>query len=358
LLYDADNSKHPWKNVDETFHDIFTVAHALGWVGKAIMLRDWWLLHALNISWELVEYSLQTKLANFYECWWDHWVLDGFVCNLGGAWVGMQVVAYLEMHPFDWTGAYTPAAITHLIASADEGDDDAIADTLDVADADTVEDKSTARTPNAETKSFSVTSVLSRLGPFNFIRYEWRVFSSWKNLLSVTLLLLMIETIELCAFTLKHVLWIPSSHPVNVVRLLLWWSLAIPALNEWYLYVTNPRARRVGQNTWLALGVLAAEVTVSLKFGDNMHLYDDDPAHNAKPEVAYGWPLSIVIFGAWILLRFYGDRLFSGDSPARRWTSNALLVFAALPLAYIVYTQDVYYGRNIARERGGTLGML
>ena len=29
-------------------------------------------------------------LKNFNECWWDSWVLDVLVCNLGGMWVGMQ----------------------------------------------------------------------------------------------------------------------------------------------------------------------------------------------------------------------------------------------------------------------------
>jgi hypothetical protein len=175
-------------------------------------------------------------------------------------------------------------------------------------------------------------------------------------LLSVCLLLLMVETIEMCAFTLKHVLWIPPSHSVNVARLLLWWALAIPALNEWYLYVSNPHAKRLGQNTWLAVGILCAEVAVSLKFGDNMHLYDNSPAFNFKPEVLWGWPLSLGIFSLWILLRF-NDHLIP-DPVLRRYVGNALVVAALLPLLYIVITQDVYAGRKIPPSRGGTLGLL
>lgn len=49
--------------------DIFMLAHFLGWVGKALMLRDWTLCWILCILWELVEYSFQHMMGNFYECW-------------------------------------------------------------------------------------------------------------------------------------------------------------------------------------------------------------------------------------------------------------------------------------------------
>ena len=37
-----------------------------------IILRDVWLLNVISILFELMEYSLETQLPNFAECWWDH----------------------------------------------------------------------------------------------------------------------------------------------------------------------------------------------------------------------------------------------------------------------------------------------
>ena len=52
--------------------DEFVIAHALGWFGKAIIIRDYWLGWVLSVMFEVLEYSLQHQLPNFAECWWDH----------------------------------------------------------------------------------------------------------------------------------------------------------------------------------------------------------------------------------------------------------------------------------------------
>lgn len=77
--------------------DIFCVAHALGWFGKALILRDYWFCWILSVAFELAEYSLQHQLPNFNECWWDHWVLDVLLCNWIGTYLGMKTCQYLEV---------------------------------------------------------------------------------------------------------------------------------------------------------------------------------------------------------------------------------------------------------------------
>lgn len=52
--------------------DVFVLAHVLGWYGKAIILRDYWLCWILSVTFEFCEYSLEHQLNNFAECWWDH----------------------------------------------------------------------------------------------------------------------------------------------------------------------------------------------------------------------------------------------------------------------------------------------
>lgn len=57
--------------------DIFVVAHSLGWYGKSLIVRDYWLCWILSVAFELLEYSLAHHLNNFAECWWDHVSLGG-----------------------------------------------------------------------------------------------------------------------------------------------------------------------------------------------------------------------------------------------------------------------------------------
>ncbi|OCB83859.1 phosphatidylserine synthase 2 [Sanghuangporus baumii] len=67
----ADNCDFTTSNILGAI-DIFCLAHALGWFGKALILRDYWFCWILSIAFELAEYSLQHQLPNFAECWWDH----------------------------------------------------------------------------------------------------------------------------------------------------------------------------------------------------------------------------------------------------------------------------------------------
>ena len=58
------------------------MVHSVGWWAKAVLFRDYWLLWVLSFSWEVLEVSFQHLLPNFKECWWDHYLLDVFGCNL------------------------------------------------------------------------------------------------------------------------------------------------------------------------------------------------------------------------------------------------------------------------------------
>ena len=63
----------------------------LGWVCKALIVRDWTLLWVISVGFELMELTFQHMLPNFNECWWDSWILDVLVCNFAGMWGGMKV---------------------------------------------------------------------------------------------------------------------------------------------------------------------------------------------------------------------------------------------------------------------------
>ena len=46
---------------------------------------------------EFLEYSLEHQLANFSECWWDHWILDVIICNGGGTILGIYTLKWLSI---------------------------------------------------------------------------------------------------------------------------------------------------------------------------------------------------------------------------------------------------------------------
>ena len=49
-----------------------------------------------------MEVSLQHLLPNFKECWWDHYLLDVFGCNLAGMLLGMWTCRHYANKEFNW----------------------------------------------------------------------------------------------------------------------------------------------------------------------------------------------------------------------------------------------------------------
>ncbi|KAG5643339.1 hypothetical protein DXG03_001058 [Asterophora parasitica] len=142
--------------------DIFCVAHTLGWFGKAMILRDYWFCWILSIAFELAEYSLQHQLANFAECWWDHWILDVLVCNWIGTYLGMKVCQYFEVKPYEWRGLRQTRGL-----------------------------RSKAK------------RVLSQFSPHDFTAFKWGTASSFTHYIVVVLLLAVFLAAELNPFYLK-----------------------------------------------------------------------------------------------------------------------------------------------------------
>ena len=56
-----------WPNLSDALFDIFTVAHLLGWVFKALMIRDFWISQAVSVLFELMEYTFVYIQPNFAE---------------------------------------------------------------------------------------------------------------------------------------------------------------------------------------------------------------------------------------------------------------------------------------------------
>ncbi|KAG7087934.1 hypothetical protein E1B28_011979 [Marasmius oreades] len=219
------NLKTIWNAVD-----IFCLAHALGWFGKAMILRDYWFCWILSIAFELAEYSLQHQLANFDECWWDHWILDVLLCNWIGTYLGMKVCQYFEVQPYEWRGFRQSRGF-----------------------------RSKAK------------RVLSQFSPHDFTAFKWGIAQDFTHFFAVVLLLAVFLAAELNPFYLKYLLWMEPDHPIIIARLAGVFLAGLPAVRELYQYINNPRkAVRMGQHVWLLLATIVTELLVIFKWSKGL----------------------------------------------------------------------------------------
>jgi phosphatidylserine synthase 2 len=328
-VYTPGDPGGPFARVTEAI-DLFVVAHFVGWWAKAVMLRDWRLAWSLSVLWELVEMSLQGVLPNFAECWWDHWVLDFLVCNGLGIVAGMATVRLLALYEFDWSGRE-------------------------------------AASPLPRNPLRQAARLLRQFAPINFVRYEWGLFDSFRNLLAAFSLVALLEVVELNAFFLKFVLYLPPENPLNAWRLAFWFAMSLPATREYYAYVVEERnggkggagegpggravgrggvkpRRRMGPNLWLAVTLAAVEVAVCAKYAASTVF----PGWGIPRSVVIAWGVAAACFGAWATLRFVlgggggGGNNKGGRTPPG--VMNALVAASCLALAHIAWEQDVGVG--------------
>lgn len=131
---------------------------------------------------------------------------------------------------------------------------------------------------------------------------------SFKNYLVILFFIFAATVIELNAFYLKHLLWIPIVHHINALRLILMSLLGVGAAREFYDFCYGgDEGRSPGQSrpcnrtslgpfVWLALAVISTESIVCYKFGRG-HF------SNLAPQWVFnGWIAFIsilVIFPGW-----------------------------------------------------------
>jgi len=253
-LYTPDDPSSSFRNVMDTVNDEFVLAHVLGWFAKTLLLRDAYLCIFLSVMFEVWEMTLQHQLPNFAECWWDHVILDILICNNVGIIVGMITCRYLfRMKEFNWTGLW-------------------------------------ATKQGKIVRSFIPTS---------FDEYNWEFLKSWKRFVSVLLLCIAVSIIELNAFYLKYILWVPPPHPLNVLRLCLWLFMGLPALREYYQFVSDPKCQKMGSMTWLCTLVFCTEGLICIKFGRGMF------PNPTPPEVFWPWVFFLVCGTVATVVYFY-----------------------------------------------------
>ncbi|MCO5588842.1 hypothetical protein L7F22_042802 [Adiantum nelumboides] len=256
---------------DETVMDEFVIAHALGWWGKAIMIRNEAVLWILSIGFEMMEVTFRHVLPNFNECWWDSVILDVLICNWLGIWAGMQTVRYFDGKTYEWVGL--------------------------------------SLQPNILGK---VKRSLSQFTPAYWDKDEWEIWSGPVRFVQILGLVIVILTVELNAFFLKYCLWVPPSNPLNTYRLVIWWLIANPAIREYNAYLQDRKPiKKMGAFAWLSLAICLVEVLICIKFGQDLY-----------PEPMPKWVFSFwLLFGLaflcflllWSYKLYYKRQLNTGD---------------------------------------------
>jgi len=255
-IYTPENPESMFYNFKATLLDEFILAHFIGWWLKAMMFRDVYFCWATSILFEVLEVTFAHWLPNFKECWWDHVILDVLVCNAAGIYLGIKTCRYLEVKEYDWAGNPRPPKRKVMTA---------------------------------------LRNGVRQLSPQQFDPFHWDVLSSGKRFFAVCLLIVLIEIVELNAFFLKFVLWIPPPHYLNVLRLILWFFIGMPAIRESYQFATQSSCKRLGTMAWLASAILGTEVLISLKYGTGM-FPNPWPTH-----IVLTWSVALALFGLWII---------------------------------------------------------
>lgn len=210
----------------DNFYDLYMFSHFMGWVVKCVMLRDVLVCWIISITWEFIEIATTHMLPNFAECWWDQVLLDVMISNAAGIVVGTGICRYLEAKKYDWRG---------------------------------VEDAPTS----AKLKRLAL-----QFTPESWIRVDWGAATTIKRFFAIQLLIVVLQIEELNHFFMKHILWVPPKSWLNVIRLVVVTFLGMPAVRQFYIYVTDPKRKRLGTHLYCTVLIFVTEIIIIVKFSD------------------------------------------------------------------------------------------
>ncbi|KAF9433652.1 hypothetical protein BGZ76_009172 [Entomortierella beljakovae] len=246
------------ENIVDQIFDVFTVAHAVGWFCKALVIRDYTFCWILSVMFEVMEYSLSHQLNNFDECWWDHWLLDVLICNWLGIYLGMKTCEYFEMKQYSWQGL--------------------------------------AEIPTLKGK---MKRTMAQFTPKSWTKFEWNTTKNLKSYIAVIFILTMFLICELNAFYLKSLLWLPPAHPINITRIVGYFLCGIPGVREAYQFLHDANCKRIGPQAWLLIFSVATEVLIVVKFGK------DEFPRPAPQAVVNFWICFLTLLTAYPIYQFY-----------------------------------------------------
>ncbi|XP_065347506.1 phosphatidylserine synthase [Cloeon dipterum] len=243
--------------------DVFAVAHFLGWLFKAILVRHWGILWAISFMWEFTEVQFAHLLPNFKECWWDALILDVFICNGLGIWLGLKICSILEMREYKWVSIRDIHSTTGKIKRA-----------------------------------------VLQFTPENWTHMRWLdPKCTYMRFFAVCQLVIFWQVSELNTFFLKHIFEMPPSHPIVVGRLALVGVIVAPSVRQYYIYVTDTQCKRVGTQCWVYGAIMFLEAVLCIKNG--RELFSRTQASNIIIWLLAQLFCAIVVVTGCVLWHFY-----------------------------------------------------
>ncbi|XP_068737409.1 phosphatidylserine synthase 1-like isoform X2 [Montipora capricornis] len=210
--------------------DVFAFSHFFGWALKALLIRHAGLLWTASITWEVTEVFFTHLLPNFEECWWDALVLDFLVCNGLGIHFGLYVCNKLEMRNYHWESI-----------------------------------------KDIHTTTGKLRRAVLQFTPASWTHIRWMdPKCSYMRYFAICQMMIISQIVELNTFFLKHILWVPTAHWLNVYRLGLIAIIVAPSLRQYYVYVTDTRSRRLGTQAWVLIAITCMEGLICVKYGLDM----------------------------------------------------------------------------------------
>ena len=231
VIYDKNYPKDPFHNVKPVIFDVFVPAHFFGWIFQAIILRNTTLCWIVSVLFEVCERMLKHWFPNFNECWWDSIILDIFICNGLGIYIGMKLVNYLALRTWE----------KRLFQDVNR---------------------------NEKLKRF-----LKQFTPRSYCRYNWKPLSSPKRYFVYVFIIASHLMLEVNLFGLKMVLKMTPNNPIVVFLLLIHLIVAMPAVLEYYMYAVGDRDS-IGAFGSVCLMLIVSELALTLR---NEKDYFDKP---------------------------------------------------------------------------------
>jgi len=262
-------------NVYDAF-DNYLTAHLIGWYVKMLIVRNAKLCWFLSIFFEVLEITFRHWLPNFWECWWDHIILDILGCNALGIWLGDLTCKYFEMKTYGWM-KNTPAAVLH----ENENNKDRKESFSNVKGN---SDYKVKGSPLKNSLRF-----FRYFTPNYFVKHDWKIFTSFKRFYSFLWFIFFMNMVDLSHFFGKFVFWIPPTHSILFIRVNLWAFLAMISVREYYEYISNKSCKRLGPFVWISHLILFIEWSMIYKFSDGIFT-EEFPRY-----VIYFWLLVFII---------------------------------------------------------------
>jgi hypothetical protein len=115
--------------------------------------------------------------------------------------------------------------------------------------------------------SGKVTRLIGQFTPYSWDDYRWGIFQDFRRFAYAATIIAGTMLVELDAFFLKDIFYVPSASPLNVYRLGIWFLVAVVGMRDFYAFMSDPTVKRLGASGWVVLAMCLMELFVVIKFG-------------------------------------------------------------------------------------------